>query len=109
MFIGRKEELNVLKEIYNKKTFEFGIVHGRRRVGKTSLLLESVKNKKAIYFLAQQANLTTNLKAFSRIYGNYKGVGSVVYNSFDDLFAEIFEEDNLIVIIDEFTYLTEDR
>jgi len=107
MFIGRNKELNVLKDIYNSKNFEFGIIHGRRRVGKTSLIRESIKNRKALYFLAQQANERTNLELFSKTFGNYKGIGSILYNSFSDLFLDIFKEDNLIVIIDEFTYLTE--
>lgn len=107
MFIGRKKELDILYEIYDKNSFEFGIVYGRRRVGKTYLIRESIKERKSIYFLAQQANKVTNLEQFSKVYGTYKGVGSIVYKSFYELFSKIFEEDNLIVIIDEFTYLTE--
>lgn len=107
MFIGRKQELSILNDIYNKKGFEFGIIHGRRRVGKTSLLRESIKDRQAIYFLAQQANEFTNLELFSKTYGAFKGVGEVLYKSFNELFSEIFKEDNLIVIIDEFTYLRE--
>ena len=107
MFIGRYEELKALKTLFDKKTFEFGVIHGRRRVGKTTLIKESIKDRKSLYFLAQQTNTATNLEMFSKTYGAYKGVGNIVYNSFFELFSEIFKEKDLIVVIDEFTYLIE--
>ncbi len=107
MFIGREKELQCLYDAYAKKQFEFGIVHGRRRVGKTTLLKESIRGKKALYFLAQQANMKMNLELFSKIYGQYKNLGAIVFKSFHDLFQSIFLEEGLVVIIDEFTYLTE--
>ena len=107
MFIGRNKERQYLKQVFDKTSFEFGIVHGRIRVGKTTLLKESIKDRKAIYFLAQQANIKTNLEIFSKLYGQYKGVGQIIYDSFNDLFESIFKENELIVVIDEFTYLSE--
>ncbi|MDD3123851.1 MAG: ATP-binding protein [Candidatus Izemoplasmatales bacterium] len=106
-FLGREKELRLLENIYASDTFEFGIIHGRRRVGKTTLIKHSIKEKKAVYLLAQQANVKMNLEIFSNIYGTYKGFGQMIYGSFEELFKAIFEEKNLIVVIDEFTYLTE--
>lgn len=107
MFIGREKEMNHLLQTFNQPTFEFGIIHGRRRVGKTTLIKEVIKGRNAIYFLAQQANMQMNLEIFSKHYGEYKGLGQITYNSFYDLFKSIFESRDLIVVIDEFTYLTE--
>lgn len=107
MFIGREKEIRYLNEIFSRPSFEFGIIHGRRRVGKTTLIKEVLKNKNAIYFLAQQANMQMNLEIFSRLYGEFKGLGQIVFNSFYDLFKTIFDSRDLIVVIDEFTYLTE--
>lgn len=108
MFLGREKEMRVLQSKYSSDSFEFGIVHGRRRVGKTTLLKQSIdREEKSIYLLAQQANEAMNLELFSKVFGTYKGYGNVVYESFNDLFQEIFQEDGLIVIIDEFTYLTD--
>ena len=33
--LGRKEELNHLNELYNSDCFEYLVMYGRRRVGKT--------------------------------------------------------------------------
>lgn len=106
MFLGREKELKMLEDKFNSPKFEFGIIHGRRRVGKTTLLKEATKNQKAIYFLAQQANKETNLDIFSKVFAKYKGIGLVLYASFEALFEQIFKEEKLIVVIDEFTYLT---
>ena len=37
---GRKEEMNHLKELYDSNRFEFLVMYGRRRVGKTTILQE---------------------------------------------------------------------
>jgi hypothetical protein len=107
MFIGREKELKMLSDYYDSNTFEFGVIHGRRRVGKTTLLKESIKGRKSLYLLAQQANAKTNLDLFSKRYGELLGVGQITYDSFRNFFEAIFKEDQLIVILDEFSYLTE--
>ena len=38
--LGRKEELNHLNELYNSDCFEYLVMYGRRRVGKTTILQE---------------------------------------------------------------------
>ncbi len=42
--LGRKEELNHLNELYNSDCFEYLVMYGRRRVGKTTLLQEFSKH-----------------------------------------------------------------
>ena len=44
MFIGREKELNRLNELYNKNSFQFPVIYGRRRVGKTALINEFIKD-----------------------------------------------------------------
>ena len=36
MFVGRREELESLETAYQKGSFQFAVVYGRRRVGKTA-------------------------------------------------------------------------
>lgn len=48
MFKGRKKELELLEDLYDSKQFEFLVLYGRRRVGKTELLKEFTKNKKPL-------------------------------------------------------------
>lgn len=107
MFLGREKELAMLENIYRSKKFEFGVIHGRRRVGKTTLLKESIAGKRSLYLLAQQANAKTNLDLFSKSYGGLIGAGQITYSSFHDFFDVLFKENDLIVVLDEFTYLTD--
>ena len=38
MFIGRERELATLKKLYASNKFEFAVIYGRWRVGKTALI-----------------------------------------------------------------------
>lgn len=40
MFIGRQQELDTLNKLYHSGKFEFAVIYGRRRVGKTALISE---------------------------------------------------------------------
>ena len=44
MFIDHKEEFKFLIKL-NSKQNELGVIYGQRRIGKTSLIIESVKGK----------------------------------------------------------------
>ena len=65
MIIGRENELNTLNNIYKRNKFECVIMYGRRRVGKTTIINEFVKNKKNIFYAALSSNSYDNLKALS--------------------------------------------
>jgi len=53
MFIGREKELATLNGLYNSDKFEFAVIYGRRRVGKTALISHFIQDKKAIYFMRE--------------------------------------------------------
>ena len=57
MLIGRKEELAELSTRFDSGRFEMGVVYGSRRIGKTSLLREFIKDKDAFYFQAKESNV----------------------------------------------------
>ena len=44
MFVGRKQELESLNNIYNKSGFGMTVIYGRRRIGKSTLIAEFIKN-----------------------------------------------------------------
>ena len=66
MFIGRERELDALNKLYKSNKFEFAVIYGRRRVGKTALINEFIDNKKAIYFMGVESNAKQNLENFSK-------------------------------------------
>ncbi len=64
MFVNRKKECEELKKILDAEGFGFAVLYGRRRVGKTRLLLESLKERNHIYYLAVEND---NLRYFSAV------------------------------------------
>lgn len=55
-FLGRKREIEILRDVYNNEKFESIILYGRRRIGKSELIKYSFKdiNCKKIYFECQK-------------------------------------------------------
>jgi AAA+ ATPase superfamily predicted ATPase len=66
MFIGRERELQNLNDLYKADKFQFSVILGRRRVGKTALINEFVKDKAAIYITGLETNAKQNLENFSK-------------------------------------------
>lgn len=52
MFTYRKNEINLLEEDFNKPSSSLTFIFGRRKVGKTFLINEYIKNKQAVYLTA---------------------------------------------------------
>lgn len=48
MVIGRENELKILEDQYHSDKFEFTVIYGRRRIGKTALINQFIKNKNVI-------------------------------------------------------------
>ena len=76
MFVGRKVELDSLNNSYKKNSFQFPVIYGRRRVGKSTLINEFSKGKKSIYFVAIQSTGKENLELLSI------GVGIILFYTF---------------------------
>ncbi|MCP4347795.1 MAG: ATP-binding protein [Desulfobacterales bacterium] len=65
-FIGRKKELKVLENAYASEKSNFIPIYGRRRVGKTELVLQFLKNKPGIYFVGKRAQHEFQIQEFLR-------------------------------------------
>ena len=111
MFVGRVEELKKLEEMYRSKQFEFAVIYGRRRIGKTTLIKEFIKNKKAIFFMAREADSSINLAGFSNdVYGVVAKelAGNAQFSDWEsalDFVARIAKRERIVLAIDEYPYL----
>jgi AAA+ ATPase superfamily predicted ATPase len=70
-FVNRQNELSFLEKTYRTEGFQFVPIYGRRRIGKTRLIQEFIKDKRAIYFLADSVSETGQLKNLGKILGEY--------------------------------------
>lgn len=110
MFIGREAELSKLNQMYQSSRFEFAVIYGRRRVGKTTLINEFCKEKKAIYFMAVETVEKENLQHLSNAVFQVTEPGKPmpVFDRFRALLeyvAQVSSNERIILVIDEFPYL----
>lgn len=110
MFIGRGHELDSLNILFESDRFEFVVIYGRRRVGKTALINQFISNKKAIYFMGVESNAKQNLENLSSNILEY-GTGvpaETAFLSFQAALEYVFklaEKERLILAIDEYPYV----
>lgn len=115
MFVGRERELALLEQCYDSDKLECAVVYGRRRVGKTTLIAEFVKDKPHVMFAALDNSLENNLRAFSSAIALAEHPDLAqgrpafpVYDSFSDALDRVFtmaQTGPIVLVIDEYPYL----
>lgn len=65
MFTGRQKELTKMESMYQEASFQFAVIYGRRRVGKTTLIAEFLKDKPSISYIAMEGTMKENLVGLS--------------------------------------------
>lgn len=109
MFIGRKKELNELNFRFNNSKKEFGVIYGRRRIGKSTLINEFLKDKPNIFFQAKKDSIYGNLRSFSYEIDKLLDLPkSFVFSSMEEAFDSLIEyakEKRFVIAIDEYPYI----
>ncbi len=107
-FVNRKLELNFFNERHRNKGHEFIPVYGRRRVGKTELLFNFIKDKKAVYFLSTSGTKKDNIEKFKAAAKHIMDL-DFIKDDWEDIFKYLAGKvkNRLIIVIDEFPYLLE--
>ena len=110
-FINRERELKALNDQYAAEGASFMVIYGRRRLGKTTLIKEFIRDKKALYFLAREEHETLSMKRLAEALADYTGqsyLKGTIFDKWDSLF-EVFikhnQEGKKIFIIDELPYM----
>ena len=114
-FVNRVSELNSLESEYKRKGGSFVVVYGRRRTGKTTLIRKFIEGKEALYYLADKQIEQQQIVKFKEqlaIFFNDNFLKSLNVNHWDQLFDFLEQQlskrkgKKLIVVLDEFQYLT---
>lgn len=116
---GREKELQQLEKLYNSNKFEFLVLYGRKRVGKTTLLTEFSNKHNCLYFLAQEKNMTLNIKEFSSLIKEYFNMDYIPScNDYSELIALLNDRidiklnenpnEKICIIIDEFPFIAKE-
>ena len=109
LMIGREKELAQIENLYNRDCFEFLVMYGRRRVGKTTILQEFSDRHRVIFYSAQEKNDSLNLQDFSRTVQQYfDGRFIAPFQTWEDAFAYVTDHsdnERTMIIINEFPFM----
>lgn len=110
-FVDREQEMATLQSEYERDGSALVVLYGRRRVGKTTLISEFIKNNKALFFLASEESESQNRLAFQEKAADFLNsnlLKNVEVKSWDVLFRAIMDshfDSKPVIVLDEFQYL----
>ena len=111
-FIGRTAELETLERCHDSGLSHLIPIYGRRRVGKSRLILHFLQRKRGIYYVGKQAAAPMQLREFmqeaARACGR-PGLASLQAHSWADALRAVSEEQHtdgpLVIALDEFQWM----
>jgi len=105
-FVDRAEELSRIQRAYESATAEFIVILGRRRIGKSALVRESIPDENAVYYQATRDTSAVQLSDFiQEAQAAYPGVERI-REDWEALLGYLGDQ-NATVIIDEWPFLVE--
>ena len=110
-FIDREKELATLQREYARDGASLVVLYGRRRVGKTTLISEFIKDKNALFFLASEESEVQNRNTFKEKAADFIDsdlLRNASVSSWDVIFKAITDtsfSQKPVIIIDEFQYI----
>ncbi|MDO4623246.1 MAG: ATP-binding protein [Eubacteriales bacterium] len=112
MFFARDRELSSLHDLYSKSGFGMTVIYGRRRIGKSTLIAEFIKNKKAIFYTATRVGAERNLNLFAQqvvsiLDPAFEDVSFPSIEAVFDFITQKIGNDKLVLVIDELPYWAE--
>lgn len=102
-----------MEEQYAAKGASFVVIYGRRRVGKTTLIREFIKDKPAFYFPYRILQKRENKKDFMNRLAEWMGLAPheiPAYETWYDIFGLFLKaksDQKKILVIDEFPFLVQ--
>ena len=106
MFVGREEELTLLREEHIGKAV---MVYGKRRVGKTTLILKALEqcSYQTVYFECLKGTMQENINGLVQELVRVKVLPvPLAFSSLQDVFAYLNTlTQKMVVVVDEYTHL----
>ena len=107
-FVDREHELDHLTDCYQSDSAEFVVIYGRRRLGKSELVRQSIADRDdAVYYQAVESTAQNQLEQFvDAATAQFPSIQNVRRDW--EVLLEFLGEEDAIVIIDEFPFLIEE-
>ena len=85
-----------------------GIVYGRRRIGKSTMLVKQAEDRGGFYFEAIRVETPVQLERLGAALGAHLGVGRLALDSWEEAFAALLqlgEKGQVPIVLDEFGHV----
>lgn len=119
MFVGREKELDLLNDTYDSKKSEIIVVYGRRRIGKSTLIKEFIKQKNNLVLEGIEGKRTADQIKYStqmlKKQINDPVLQSIAFKSWDNFLTYITDrfvnksKEKKILFFDEIQWMANDR
>ena len=109
-FIAREHEQRKLDKLFRAPSQNAALVYGRRRVGKSELLLHCLRQAGAIsvYYESRQTTEVSNIKNISEVICDAFGLPRLAFADIEEALRFVFDRaqnEKVILVIDEYPYL----
>jgi AAA+ ATPase superfamily predicted ATPase len=104
VFVDRKTECDELTNVLEAKGFAFAVLYGRRRIGKTRLVLETIKQRTHVYYLAVEKE---NLRYFAAAVIQKFPKAKNLKEDWESL-LDFLKDNAEVLVIDEFQNLVKE-
>ena len=110
-FIDRASEMKTLQNEYERSGSSLVILYGRRRIGKTTLITEFIKEKEALFFLASEESEIQNRNIFKEKAAEFLHndlLKNADVKNWDVIFKTIADtpfSTKPVIVMDEFQYI----
>jgi len=107
-FVDRDAGLDQLTDCYESETADFVVIYGRRRLGKSELVRQSIADRDdAVYYQAVESTAQNQLEQFvDTATAQFPSLQNVRRDW--EALLEALGDDDAIVVIDEFPFLVEE-
>ena len=109
-FIGRNKEINSLKRFLNCASQMTALIYGRRRVGKSELIKQTLRetDTRSIYYECKQTTELNNAESLSALISETFSLPKLGFKNIEETLDFLFQKaqhEKLILVLDEYPYL----
>ena len=111
-FYGREQQQKKLNRLLTKNGLQAALIYGRRRVGKSELIKQCLKKTDTpqLYYECKQTTEMNNVESLSVLISEQFRLPALGFSNMETLLDYLFrrgEQEELILVLDEYTYLRE--